>query len=95
MFARPVLLISIIQAALLLGIVEARIWLLERDGRAIFTRRFGQGQPGVLRELAAACGGGVCDALADEAVSCPPFIRSLLLSIGGLRIVNKLFWFLW
>lgn len=69
MFARPALLISVIQAALLLGSVEARIWLLEREGRAIFARRFGQVQPAVLKEIASACGGGVCDALADEAVA--------------------------
>ena len=69
MFASPALLISVIQVALLFGSVEARIWLLERDGRAIFARRFGQVQPAVLKEIASACGGGVCDALADEAVS--------------------------
>lgn len=69
MFARPALLISIIQAALLLGSVEARIWLLERDGRVLFARRFGQAQPAVLKDIASACGGGVCDALADEAVA--------------------------
>lgn len=74
MFARPALLLSIIQAALLLSSVEARIRLLERDGRAVFARKFGQGQPAVLKELAAACGGGVCDALADEAVSHPQLI---------------------
>ena len=69
MFTRPALLITIVQAALLLGSVEARIWLLERDGRAIYARRFSQEQPLVLKEIAAACGGGVCDTLAGEAVS--------------------------
>lgn len=77
MFARPALLVSIIQAALLLSSVEARTWLLERDGRAIFARRFGQAQPAVLKEIAAACGGGICDALADEAVSCIPYATHL------------------
>ena len=74
MFARSALLISIIQVALLLGSAEARIRLLERDGRAVFARKFGQDQPTVLRELAAACGDGICDALADEAVSRSHFI---------------------
>ena len=77
MFARPAFFISIFQAALLLRSVEARIWLLERDGRAIFARRFGQEQPTVLKELAAACGGGICDALADEAVSRPHLISRI------------------
>jgi len=72
MFAKPALLISIIQAALLLGSVEARIRLLERDGRAIYARRFSQEQPEVLKEIAAACGGGTCDTLAGEAVSHHP-----------------------
>jgi len=69
MFEKSGLLVVVIQAALLVGSVEARIWLLERDGRAIYARRFGQEQPEVLREIAAACGGGVCDTLAGEAVS--------------------------
>ena len=69
MFMKPALLISIAQAALLLSSAEARIWLLERDGRAVYARRFGQEQPTVLKEIAAACGGGVCDTLAGEAVS--------------------------
>lgn len=89
MFARPALLISIVQAALLLGTVEARIWLLERDGRAIFARRFGQAQPEVLREIAAACGGGICEALADEAVSCSPLTRSVSLGFP-LQLLTKL-----
>jgi len=69
MIAKCALLISIIQAASLLSSVEARIWLLERDGRAIYARRFSQEQPPVLKEIAAACGGGTCDTLAGEAVS--------------------------
>ena len=69
MFTKSALLISIIQAASLLSSVEARIWILERDGRAIYARRFGQEQPAVLKEIAAACGGGTCDTLAGEAVS--------------------------
>ena len=69
MFTKSALLISIIQAASLLSSAEARIWLLERDGRAIYARRFGQEQPPVLKEIAAACGGGTCDTLAGEAVS--------------------------
>ncbi|KAF9790825.1 hypothetical protein BJ322DRAFT_998818 [Thelephora terrestris] len=69
MFARAALLVSVIQAVLLLGSVEARTWILERDGRAIYARRFGQAQPDVLMEIAAACGGGICDALADEAIA--------------------------
>jgi hypothetical protein len=72
MFTKPGLLVVVIQAALLLGSVEARIWLLERDGRAIYARRFRQEQPEVLKEIAAACGDGVCDTLADEAVSHRP-----------------------
>ena len=70
MFTKLVFLVSVIQAALLLSGVEARIWLLERDGRVIYARRFNQEQPPVLKEIAAACGGGVCDTLAGEAVSC-------------------------
>ena len=72
MFAKSGLLVVAIQAALLVGSIEARIWLLERDGRAIYARRFGQEQPEVLKEIAAACGGGVCDTLAGEAVSHHP-----------------------
>jgi hypothetical protein len=88
MLAKSALLISIIQAALLLGSAEARIGLLERDGRAVFARKFGQQQPSVLKELAAACGGGICDTLADEAVSdryLLPLDSTLLLSIEDLR----------
>jgi hypothetical protein len=69
MFTKSALWISIIQVALLLSNVEARTWLLERDGRAIYARRFSQEQPPVLKEIAAACGGGTCDTLAGEAVS--------------------------
>lgn len=72
MFAKSGLLVVVTQVALLLASVEARIWLLERDGRVIYARRFGQEQPEVLREIAAACGGGVCDTLAGEAVSHHP-----------------------
>lgn len=44
---------------------------LERDGRAVYLypRRFGQEQPAVLTQLRAACGGGVCDTLAGQAVT--------------------------
>ena len=80
MFAKPGLLVVVVQAALLLGSVEARIWLLERDGRAIYARRFGQEQPEVLTEIRAACGGGVCDTLAGEAVSHHPNSFQLPLS---------------
>lgn len=83
MFAKPGFLVFVIQFALLLRDTEARIWILERDGRAIFARRFGQEQPQVLAEIRAACGGGVCDTLAGKAVSrsplnVPPSGRNLL-----------------
>ena len=69
MFVKSAILISIVQAASLLSSVEARTWILERDGRAIYARRFSQEQPAVLKDIAAACGGGTCDTLAGEAVS--------------------------
>ena len=101
MFAKSVLLVVVIQAALLFGSVEARIWLLEHDGRAIYARRFSQEQPEVLREIAAACGGGVCDTLAGEAVShhpntLPEFplsIRNFSLTFKDLRMIDVLFGF--
>jgi len=101
MFARPALLISIIQALLLLGDVEARSWLLERDGRAIYARRFGQEQPAVLREIATACGGGICDTLAGEAVShhlvssfgFPPSVLNAALMIEDSGMIDVLFGF--
>ena len=69
MFAKSRVLVTVAQAALLLSTVEARTWILERDGRAIYARRFSQEQPPVLQEIRAACGGGTCDTLAGEAVS--------------------------
>lgn len=72
MLVKLALLISIIQAALFFDSVESRIWLLERDGRTVYARRFGQEQPAVLKEIAAACTGGICDTLAGEAVSHHP-----------------------
>jgi len=101
MFAKSVLLVVVVQATLLLGSVEARIWLLERDGRAIYARRFSQEQPEVLREIAAACGGGVCDTLAGEAVSHDPntlpefprSIRNFSLTFKDLRMIYVLFGF--
>ena len=100
MLTRPALLISVIQAASLLSGVEARIWLLERDGRAIFARRFGQEQPAVLKEIAAACGGGTCDTLAGEAVSqynifsfqSPPVLDSPFVDRGS-KMTDVLFGF--
>lgn len=69
MFVEPTLLTSIIQAALLLGNVEARVWLLGRDRQAVYARGFGREQSAVSREIAADCTGGICDTLAGEAVS--------------------------
>ncbi|KAF8213926.1 hypothetical protein K438DRAFT_1956019 [Mycena galopus ATCC 62051] len=40
-------------------ILGRELWL-ERDGQAIYPRRFGQDHPAVLTKLRAACGGGVC-----------------------------------
>jgi hypothetical protein len=101
MFARPTFFLFLVQAALLLCSVEARIRLLERDGRAIYGRSFGQVQPPELRKLAAACGGGVCISLAVEAVS-HLASRSVLivlsifpgsaLTIEGLQIIDILSW---
>jgi len=95
MFAKSGLLVVVVQAALLLCSVEARIWLLERDGRAIYARRFGQEQPEVLTEIRAACGGGVCDTLAGEAVSHHPNISFQLPRLLGtllrrLKICGRL-----
>ncbi|KAF8213930.1 hypothetical protein K438DRAFT_1563942 [Mycena galopus ATCC 62051] len=49
-------------------ILGREVWL-ERDGQAIYPRRFGQDHPAVLTQLRAACGGGVCAKLAGAAVT--------------------------
>ena len=89
MFAKSSLLITIIQAASLLSSVEARIWILERDGRALYARRFGQEQPDVLKEIAAACGGGTCDTLAGEAVSHHPIPLTGISARLGFHSVDR------
>ena len=99
MFAKPVFLVFVIQAALLLCSAEARIRILERDGRAIFARWLGQEQPPVLVEIRAACGGGVCDTLARKAVSrslsnSPPSSQNVALMTEDLRVADVLFAFL-
>lgn len=69
MLVKTTLQIPIVQAALLLGSVQARIWLLERDGRATYPRGLGQEQPATLRDVAAPCTGETCDTLNGEAAS--------------------------
>lgn len=101
MFAKSGLFVIVIQAVLLLSSVEARIWLLERDGRAIYARRFGQEQPEVLTEIRVACGGGTCDTLAGEAVRYHPnpsfdflpSIRNFSLTIKHPRTIDALLGF--
>ncbi|KAF8213922.1 hypothetical protein K438DRAFT_1564028 [Mycena galopus ATCC 62051] len=50
------------------AVLGRELWL-ERDGQAIYPRRFGQDHPAVLTKLRAACGGGVCAKLAGGAVT--------------------------
>lgn len=69
MLVKPTLQISVIQAALLLGNVQARIWLSGRDGRANYPRGFGQEQPAMMRDIAAPCTGETCDTPTGEAIS--------------------------
>jgi len=69
MFARPALVLLVTQVALLLGGVEARFLIPERDGRAIFARRFGQEHPQVIEDLGKACPGQICGVLSGAAVS--------------------------
>ncbi|KAL7411484.1 hypothetical protein BDY24DRAFT_417011 [Mrakia frigida] len=63
--------IGLIFSALLLsaGNADARSRWLERDGRAIFSRRFGQESPAVIQQIGSACAGQICGVLAGSAIS--------------------------
>lgn len=62
-------LISFVLLAVLSGGAQARVRIVERDGRALYGRRFGQEHPQVISDLSSACEGGVCGTLAGQAIS--------------------------
>ncbi|THH33193.1 hypothetical protein EUX98_g980 [Antrodiella citrinella] len=49
--------------------VLARTRWMERDGRALYLRRFGEEHPAVIDKLSSACGGGICTTLAGQAIT--------------------------
>ncbi|KAG8725749.1 hypothetical protein FRC12_024068, partial [Ceratobasidium sp. 428] len=56
-------LVSLVLLALLSGGVEARIRVIERDGRALWGRRFGNENNAVAGQIGSACEGAVCGVL--------------------------------
>ncbi|CAE7098835.1 unnamed protein product [Rhizoctonia solani] len=61
-------LVSFVLLAVLANSVDARIRVIERDGRALYGRRFGQEQNPAISELSSACNGAICGVLAGKAV---------------------------
>ncbi|KAG8691408.1 hypothetical protein FRC11_004274 [Ceratobasidium sp. 423] len=61
-------LASFVLVAALACSVDARMRIIERDGRALVGRRFGQEQNPAIAELSSACNGAVCGVLAGKAV---------------------------
>ncbi|CAE6396823.1 unnamed protein product [Rhizoctonia solani] len=61
-------LVSFVLLAVLSSGVDARMRTIERDGRALYGRRFGQEQNPAISELSSACQGNVCGVLAGKAV---------------------------
>ncbi|KAB5591722.1 hypothetical protein CTheo_4836 [Ceratobasidium theobromae] len=54
--------------AILSSGTHARMRVIERDGRALYGRRFGQENPSVIRELGSACAGQICGVLSGKAI---------------------------
>lgn len=69
--SKSLISLAVISVLSLTEPVMGRYRWMERDGKAIFLhpRRFGQENPAILQELAAACGGGICQTLAGSAIS--------------------------
>ncbi|CAE6437228.1 unnamed protein product [Rhizoctonia solani] len=61
-------LVSFALLSVLASSVDARMRVIERDGRALYGRRFGQEQNPAISELSSACNGAVCGVLAGKAV---------------------------
>ncbi|CCO28519.1 hypothetical protein BN14_02514 [Rhizoctonia solani AG-1 IB] len=61
-------LVSFVLLAVLTSGVDARMRVVERDGRALYGRRFGQEQNPTISELSSACAGNICGVLAGKAV---------------------------
>lgn len=61
--------VSFVLLAVLSSGAQARLRIVERDGRALYGRRFGQENPQVISDLSGACDGAVCGNLAGQAVS--------------------------
>ncbi|KAH7341280.1 hypothetical protein B0J17DRAFT_610233 [Rhizoctonia solani] len=61
-------LVSFALLSVLASSVDARMRVVERDGRALYGRRFGQEQNPAISELSSACNGAVCGVLAGKAV---------------------------
>ncbi|CAE6442601.1 unnamed protein product, partial [Rhizoctonia solani] len=61
-------LVSFALLSVLASSVDARMRVIERDGRALYGRRFGQEQNPTISELSSACNGAVCGVLAGKAV---------------------------
>lgn len=56
-------LVSFVLLAVLSSGAQARIRIIERDGRALWGRRFGQENPAVAGQIGSACNGAICGVL--------------------------------
>lgn len=61
--------VSFVILAVLSSGAQARMRIVERNGRALYGRRFGQENPAVIGQLSSACEGQVCGVLAGQAIS--------------------------
>ncbi|KAG8747337.1 hypothetical protein FRC10_001516 [Ceratobasidium sp. 414] len=61
-------LVSFALLAVLSSSAQARIQIIERDGRALWSRRFGQESPAVIGQIGSACAGEICGVLGGKAV---------------------------
>ncbi|EUC57592.1 hypothetical protein RSOL_225930 [Rhizoctonia solani AG-3 Rhs1AP] len=61
-------LVPFVLLAVFTSSVNARMRVIERDGRALYGRRFGQEQNPAIAELSSACNGATCGVLAGKAV---------------------------
>ncbi|KAG8711375.1 hypothetical protein FRC08_015964 [Ceratobasidium sp. 394] len=60
-------LVSLALLAVLYSSAQARIRIIERDGRALWGRRFGNENPAVISEISRACDGAICGVLSGKA----------------------------
>ncbi|KAG9104832.1 hypothetical protein FRC06_008062 [Ceratobasidium sp. 370] len=61
-------LVSLALLAVLSSSAQARMRIIERDGRALWGRRFGQENPAVVADISRACDGAVCGVLGGKAI---------------------------